>query len=144
MPPREAYDFEYYAQRIAEPELPEGSWAVRMMRMPLLAVRVGGTRRGGYHPVPCPCFALAVRDVLQGRPGYPHLRMRWSMGPEEGYVVEWGERPPMLWPDADDAAVGRFYGYSEAAIDQYTACRSQVVTVPPASCSVFSPQQPPI
>ncbi|MBM7167159.1 hypothetical protein JQK87_01715 [Streptomyces sp. G44] len=143
MSPWEAYDFDYYVQRIAEPELLKKSWAVRMMRMPLTAVPVGGTRRGGDYPVPCPHFALAVRDALQDRPGYPHLRMRRSTRTDEIYVVEWGEKPPALWPDANDADVGRFYGYSEAAIDQYTARRTQVLTVPPASCSVFSPERPP-
>ncbi|MGV9883026.1 DUF6302 family protein [Streptomyces sp. NPDC003006] len=143
MSPWEAYDFEYYAQRIAEPDLLRESWAVRMMRMPLLAARVGGTRRGGYYPVPCPDFALAVRDALQGRPGYPHLRMRRSTCPDENYVVEWGEMPPTLWPDADDDDVGRFYGYSEAAIKQYTAARlTRVPTEPPVSCSVFPPERP--
>ncbi|MER5301335.1 DUF6302 family protein [Streptomyces lasiicapitis] len=142
--PWEAYDLEYYAQRLAEPELMEESLAVRMMRMPLLAVRVGGTRRGGSYPVPCPCFAWAVRAALQGQPGYPHLRMRWSTRPDAGLLVEWGEEPPTLWPPADDADVGRFYGYSKVAIDQYTARRTQVLTVPPASCSVFLPERPPV
>ncbi len=143
LPPWEAYDFDYYAQRIAEPDLLSESFAVRMMRMPLLALRVGGTRRGGYYPVPCPDFALAFRDALHGRPGYPHLRMRRSTRPYENYVVEWGERPPTLWPDADDAAVGRFYGYSEAAIAQYTAVqRTREPTTATTSCSVFLPERP--
>ncbi|MEV0259493.1 DUF6302 family protein [Streptomyces sp. NPDC050732] len=76
-------------------------------------------------------------------PATRHLRMRWSTCPDEGLLVEWGEEPPMLWPPTDDADVGRFYGYSKAAIDQYTARRTQVLTVPPASCSVFSPERPP-
>lgn len=126
LPPHDAYDFVYYEQRIADKRLLDEAVSVCTLRMPFLAVPVGGSRRGGYYPVPCACFGLAVRDALQGQPGYPYLRMRWSAYPDEGLVVEWGERPPTLWPDPDDADVGRFYGYSEAAIDQYTARRTQV------------------
>ncbi|QEU90523.1 DUF6302 family protein [Streptomyces kanamyceticus] len=148
MAPREAYDFDYYAQRIADPELLVKSVAVRMVRMPLLAVPVGGTRRGGYFPVPCFCLGLAVRDVLQGQPGFWDLRLGSALYPE-GEAVEWGERPPEFppCPDADaDSALGRFYGYSDAAIQQYTAARRARALITPASCSVFSfsPEQPPV
>ncbi|WP_399935019.1 DUF6302 family protein [Streptomyces kanamyceticus] len=36
-----------------------------------LAVPVGGSRCGGYYPVLCLCFGLAVRDALRGKPGFP-------------------------------------------------------------------------
>ncbi|MEV0445978.1 DUF6302 family protein [Streptomyces spectabilis] len=140
---REAYDLAYYAQRIADPELLENGLAVCMMRMPLLAVPVGGSRRGGYYPVPCLCFGLAVRDALRGNPGFPFLRVRWSVCPDDSYVVEWGAKPPSLWPGHNDAILGRFYGYSEAAIEQYTAAQlAEAPTAPPNSCPVFSPERP--
>ncbi|WP_435060471.1 DUF6302 family protein [Streptomyces sp. bgisy060] len=114
--PRDAYDFEYYGQRISDTWLLEKSVAVRTLRMPLLAVPVGGVRRGGYYPVPCLCFGRKVRDLLLEQPGFPDLRVRWSPFPDACYVVEWGERPPTLWGDRDATTLGRFYGYSEAAI----------------------------
>ncbi len=139
MEAREAYDFTYYAQRIADPALLEQSLAICMVRIPLLAVPVGGSRRGGYYPVPCLCFGLTVRDALRGQPGFPLPRVRWSDFPDNCYVVEWGERPPMVWwPGHDETPLGRFYGYSETAIDQYTAAQHtgcRPCPRPPARCS---------
>ncbi|WP_164551858.1 DUF6302 family protein [Streptomyces sp. WAC 01529] len=144
MEAREAYDLGYYTQRLADPELLKQSLAVCMIQIPLLVVPVGGSRRGGYYPVPCLCFGLAVRDALRGRPGFPFVRVGWSVFSDHGCVVEWGERPPMpWWPGHDETTLGRFYGYSEDAIDQYTAAQhTRVPTTPPASCSVFSPERP--
>lgn len=118
--PQEAYDFDYFEQRIADAWLLEKSVAVRTLRMPFLAVPVGGSRRGGYFPVPCLCFGLKVRDALLGLPGFVNPRLRWSPYPDTCDVVEWGERPPILWGDCDDTTLGRFYGYSEAAIARFT------------------------
>ncbi|MEU1149350.1 DUF6302 family protein [Streptomyces sp. NPDC005863] len=143
MEAREAYDFTYYAQRLAEPELVEESLAVCMVRMPLLAVPIGGSRHGGCYPVPCLCFGLAVRNALRGQPGFPLPRVRWSAHPDDGYVVEWGAHPPSLRPGHNDADLGRFYGYSEDAIDQYTAAQhTRAPTTSPASCSVFFSERP--
>ncbi|MFE3473854.1 DUF6302 family protein [Streptomyces bacillaris] len=114
--PRDAYDFEHYEQRISDTWLLEKSVAVRTMRMPFLAVPVGGMRRGGDYPVSCLCFGLKVRDLLLGQPGFPDLGVRWSLSPETCFVVEWGERPPKLGSGRDATTLGRFYGYSEAAI----------------------------
>ncbi|MDL2075839.1 DUF6302 family protein [Streptomyces sp. GXMU-J15] len=114
--PRDAYDFEHYQQRLTDAWLLEKSVAVRTLRMPFLAVPVGGTRRGGYYLVSCLCFGLKVRDLLLEHSGFPDLRVRWSPYPDTCFVVEWGERPPTLWGDRDATTLGRFYGYSEAAI----------------------------
>ncbi|MGW8597656.1 DUF6302 family protein [Streptomyces sp. NPDC055893] len=113
--PQDAFDYDYYVRRLSDTWLVEKSIAVRIMRMPFLAVPVGGTRRGGYYPVPCICFGLAVRDLLREHAGFPDLRLHWSQDPETSNVVEWGEKPPRLWGN-DDTTLGRFYGYSETAI----------------------------
>ncbi|MFD8117534.1 DUF6302 family protein [Streptomyces microflavus] len=88
--PHDAYDFEYYERRISDTWLLGESVAVRTLRMPFLAVAVGGTRRGGDYPVPCLCSGLKVRDLLLGRPGFPDLRVKWSPHTDTGFVVEWG------------------------------------------------------
>lgn len=69
--PQAACDFDYFEQRIADVWLLEKSVAVRTLRMPFLAVPIGGSRRGGYFPVSCLCFGLKVRDVLLERPASP-------------------------------------------------------------------------
>ncbi|WP_432104078.1 DUF6302 family protein [Streptomyces sp. bgisy091] len=122
--PQDAYDFAYYEQRVADAWLLDRSVAVQTLRMPFLAVPAGGSRRGGYYPMTCLCFALAVRDVLLDRPGFPNPRVRPSPYPDSCSVVEWGERPPTLWGPCDDLTLGRFYGYSEDAIARYMNCRA--------------------
>lgn len=128
--PRDAYDFEYFEQRIADTWLLEKSVAVRTLRMPFLAVPVGGSRRGGYYPVSCLCFGLSVREVLLDQPGFPNPRLRWSPYPDTCHVVEWGERPPTLWGPCDDITLGRFYGYSEDAIARFTNCGASTMCGP--------------
>ncbi|MGW7067093.1 DUF6302 family protein [Streptomyces sp. NPDC054855] len=138
--PRDAYDFEYYEQRLADTWLLDKSLAVRTLRMPFLAVPVGGTRRGGYYPVACFCIALRVRDVLLGRNGFPHPRVNWSTEPDSHDVlVEWGDRPPLL---CDDDVRGRFYGYSQAAIARDKARRADAAPAPQTPCSVHPFRSP--
>ncbi|WP_369228784.1 DUF6302 family protein [Streptomyces sp. R21] len=143
--PQDAYDFYYYEQRIADAWLLDKSIAVRTLRMPFLAVPVGGSRRGGYFPVTCLCFGLRVRDVLLEQPGFPDPRLRWSPYPDTCHVVEWGERPPTLWGDCDDVTLGRFYGYSEDAIARFTNRRASTPRGPqtPSSAALLrSPAAP--
>ncbi|WP_409239766.1 DUF6302 family protein [Streptomyces sp. PA5.6] len=130
LPPYEACDFVYYEQRLADPYLLDQALAVRTLRMAFLAVPVGGARRGGFYAVECVCFGLAVRDALRGLPGFPDVRLRWSPWPDTAHNVEWGERPPWLWGCHDDAVLGRFYGYSEAAINRYTTARTRAAHSP--------------
>ncbi|MFH9734365.1 DUF6302 family protein [Streptomyces sp. NPDC017260] len=138
--PRDAYDFDFYEQRIADTWLLEKSVAVRTLRVPFLAVPVGGTRQGGYYPVPCLCVGIKVRDLLLEHPGFPNARLRLSTHPDTCAVVEWGERPPTLWGNRDDTTLGRFYGYSEAAIADFVPQR---LTTPSSTISVpCSPTAP--
>ncbi|AWN31790.1 hypothetical protein DKG71_00255 [Streptomyces sp. NEAU-S7GS2] len=112
-PAQDAYDYEYFVERLADPSVLRRSVAVQIFRAPLLAVPVEWPRRGGYLSVDNVCIALAIRDALRPLVGFPRLRMSWSPYPDTCHVVEWGETPPGWW---DDEARGRFYGYSEAAI----------------------------
>ncbi|SCD54337.1 hypothetical protein GA0115261_100833 [Streptomyces sp. OspMP-M43] len=73
-----------------------------------------------------PCFGLKVRDLLLGHSGFPDLRVQWSLYPDTCLVVEWGERPPKLGGDRDATTLGRFYGYSEAAIAAFGAAEPRV------------------
>ncbi|MER5210935.1 DUF6302 family protein [Streptomyces sp. NPDC002838] len=113
-PAAEAYDFEYFRDRLAEPAILASAIAVRVFRAPLLAVPVGGSRRGGYMSFDLLSLAMATRGLLDTRPGFPNLRVRWSPYRDTCHTVEWGDPAPDWWED--DAVFGRFYGYSEAAI----------------------------
>lgn len=114
LPPGEAdeRDAAYYRERLEDPALLEAAVAVRVGEDVCLAVPVGGRRRGGYLSVTEVMTGLAVRALLRGQAGFPDVRLRWSPYADTCHVVEWGERPP----GGDDAARGRFYGYSAEAI----------------------------
>lgn len=108
---RDAYDYEFVAARLHDPDLLLSSVAIRIFRAPLLAVPVGGCRRGGRIDVGPVSAALAVRDVLLGHPVFPLLRVnltRTTSG--ESWLVEWGERAPGHPVGAPERL--RFYGYT--------------------------------
>ncbi|GGO99214.1 hypothetical protein GCM10012280_65150 [Wenjunlia tyrosinilytica] len=117
LPPQEAYDYEWYRDRLTDRSLLEYSIAIRIFRAPLLAVPVGGRRRGGSYSVSHPRYAVAVREILEGRPGFPHLRLVSRSHPDRCDMVEWGDTAPR-W---DDAALGRFYGYEDAGMFAFVA-----------------------
>lgn len=113
-PATEAYDFEYFRDRLAVPAILNEAVAVRIFRAPLLAVPVGGPRLGGYMSFDLLTLAMSIRDLLDNQPGFPNLRVRWSPYRDTCHTVEWGAPAPDWWED--DTVFGRFYGYSEDAI----------------------------
>lgn len=113
-PVEEAYDFEYFRDRLADPAVLADAVAICVFRAPLLAVPVRGLRRGGYMSFDLLSTALEARGLLADRPGFPSLRVRWSPYRDTCHTVEWGRPAPAWWED--DVVFGRFYGYSEAAI----------------------------
>ncbi|MFF9016125.1 DUF6302 family protein [Streptomyces sp. NPDC014870] len=113
-PAAEAYDYEHFRSRLAEPALLADAVAVRVFRAPLLAVPVGGPRRGGYMSFDLLTHARATHVLLTEQTGFPDLRVRWSPYRDTCHTVEWGDSAPEWWEN--DAVFGRFYGYSEAAI----------------------------
>jgi hypothetical protein len=140
---RETKIREWYRQRLANPALLDH--AVRLEvhgEFFDIAVPVGetgrGMRRGGY--VACSAIrdAKQVYRQLEDRPGFPRLRINYSPHREICHTVEWGCLPP----EEDDAARGKFYGYSETAIrdyrpfrgDQNAARKKQTEVVSCASC----------
>ncbi|WP_405698323.1 ATP-binding protein [Streptomyces coelicoflavus] len=110
MPPAEAYDFEYFRARV-DAGLLSRSIAVRVFRMPFLAVPVGGARRGGWFGADSLVVALAVRDVLAPISGFSGARIVWQCTPRSSYAVEWGDRPPATW--LDDSERLSFYGLTQ-------------------------------
>lgn len=123
LPACDAYDFEAVGVRLSDQWLLIHSVAVRVHRVPMLAVPVGGSRLGGALAVGSYEVASAVRDVLLGRPGFPGLRLRLVSAPApEQWRVEWGEEPPK--PEQGPVALADFYGYA--------ACR------PPADLGAVS------
>ncbi|MEU9602416.1 DUF6302 family protein [Streptomyces sp. NPDC048109] len=113
MPAAEAYDFEYFRARV-DAVLLSRSIAVRVFRMPLLAVPVGGIRRGGSFGADSLAVALAVRDVLAPLSGFPGARITWQCTPRSSYAVEWGDRPPVTWLDDNERLA--FYGLTRPAL----------------------------
>ncbi|MFF1693551.1 DUF6302 family protein [Streptomyces sp. NPDC058257] len=122
-PAAEAYDYEYFRSRLAEPSLLADAVAVRVFRAPLLAVPVGGPRRGGYMSFDLLTLATAAGFLLADQPGFPDLRVRWSPYRDTRHTVEWGDAAPECWED--DAVFGRFYGYCESAITSFIRERPQ-------------------
>ncbi|MGW3015680.1 DUF6302 family protein [Streptomyces longwoodensis] len=137
-PAAEAYDYEHFRSRLAEPALLADAVAVRVFRAPLLAVPVGGPRRGGYMSFDLPTHATATHALLAEHPGFPRLRVRWSPNRDTCHTVEWGAPAPDWWED--DAVFGRFYGYSEAAIAAFTRRHHQTPSSAVAQpCSPTAP-----
>jgi hypothetical protein len=112
MPPAEAYDFDYFRTRV-DAELLARSIAIRVFRMPLLAVPVGGTRRGGWFGADTLAIAQAVRDVLAPFSGFPDVRITWHCPSHCPYIVEWGDRPPSTWSYENERRA--FYGLTRPA-----------------------------
>ncbi|MGC9479680.1 DUF6302 family protein [Streptomyces sp. WG4] len=126
MPPAEAYDFDYCSTRV-DPELLSASIAIRVFRIPLLAVPTGATRRGGWFGVDNLAIALAVRDVLAPFSGFPDVRITWHDAPRSAYAVEWGDRPPR--------------GRTMTSALPSTAARGPTTPVPPLRLSPAVPPQ---
>ncbi|MEU0857525.1 DUF6302 family protein [Streptomyces griseofuscus] len=138
LPARMAYDYEYFAERLADPSLLESALAVCVHRAPLLAVPVGGKRLGGYMSLDLLILAEKTRSLLAGRDGFPNVRVRPSPYRDTCHVVEWGGQPPVC--DYADAARGQFYGYSEAAILRFFS--GQGPPTPSSTAGQLSPTMP--
>ena len=114
----EETDAAYYRERLADPSLINAGLIVRIGACAQLLVPLGGSRLGGFLPVPDIVTGLAVRGLLAGRPGFPGVRLRWSAYADCCHHVEWGARAPVC---DDDEVRGRFYGYSAEAIRRFSA-----------------------
>ncbi|WP_330317954.1 DUF6302 family protein [Streptomyces platensis] len=123
LPARDAYDYEYFHARLADPDLADVGVAIALLGAPLLAVPVGGVRRGGYASFGHVVDALEARALLDTVPGFPGVRVRWSPYRDTCHTVEWGEPAPRWWEE--DAVFGRFFGYSADAIADFLRQRSQ-------------------
>ncbi|MFB6700194.1 DUF6302 family protein [Streptomyces rubiginosohelvolus] len=109
--PGVACDFTFFKRYLADQSLLELSVAVRILRLPFLAVPVGGVRRGGFYTVSCTCFGLAVRDVLAELEGFPDVRLGSASRTRPGDIVEWGEPSPRLSGIDDQRLLDEFYGF---------------------------------
>lgn len=128
----EAYEYEvkWFSERLEDPSLLASALQIEG----LLAVPVGGKRRGGYLSLVDAEMCHRAIDRLTGRDGFPNLRYDYEQDDEgvEYHLVRWGDRiliaPDVDAPDAAwaafETAEGRFYGYSEAAIGSYLKARS--------------------
>jgi len=125
-------DVRYFKTRLEDPALLDEAVVVEG----LLAVPVRGRRRGGFVSLATAESADRAIAALSGRADFPNLRYEFSSYPadefddaEEYHIVLWGDDPPELPKPVDEAsdyemreydiASGRFYGYSEKAIQRY-------------------------
>ncbi|MBZ6089746.1 hypothetical protein KVH02_15575 [Streptomyces olivaceus] len=136
MPPAEAYDFDYFRCRV-DVGLLSRSIAVRVFRIPLLAVPVGGSRRGGWFGAGDLAVALAVRQVLAALNGFPCARVTWQRIPSCSYAVEWGDRPPTTWLDDDERLA--FYGLTRPDLDPGRPHRARTSAVSSGSSNTARP-----
>jgi Family of unknown function (DUF6302) len=90
----------------------------------LLAVPIGGQRRGGFVSLPSRKYAEHAAERLAGNAGFPNVRIERSREGSTHSVVRWGEDEPSVTerrnqPEAqitDHRAAGEFFGYSDSAI----------------------------
>ncbi|MEV8567379.1 DUF6302 family protein [Streptomyces sp. NPDC051322] len=119
LPAPDAHDYAAYAEALEDSGLLAGAVAVKVSRIPLLAVPVGGTRRGGCLVVGTNCrTALAICDALAGWTGFPEVRVMES---RRKWVVAWGESEPEPGWDLVHPDRLRFYGYAPAAVARRAA-----------------------
>ncbi|WP_329156046.1 DUF6302 family protein (plasmid) [Streptomyces sp. NBC_01456] len=105
LPPQKAYDYEYWARRLIQPELLLGAVAVAIFQAPLLAVPTGAARQGGQLHMGAEVFAQQAALALEGLPGFEQLSY-------SGPIVEWGDkRPAHCRPDQ----CHQFYGLRDPA-----------------------------
>lgn len=125
-------DWRWFKNRLADLALLDA--AVELSRegyLDCLAVPVGGRRRGGSIPFSDLLDALNALRALSTHWGkFPHPRLEIIDDEEtsQSYDVRWGDFEPEPL-DEDEATperlaekwreMGRFYGYSEAAIEKY-------------------------
>lgn len=125
-------DVGWFRDRLADQDLLRQAVEVRVGGPSLLAVPVGGRRRGGYLPVSRGVDVLRVWAALRGRRGFPRARIRWSLHRDTCHTVQWGARPP-----DDDAARGLFYGYAPAVVAAFVLRHDP----PPQHLSAGAPGQ---
>lgn len=109
---RDSDDWRWYAERLEDPSLLEDAEDVGAPRECLLAVPVGGKRRGGEVDMENAREARDLVRYLRHFPGFPNPR-------SEGVYVYWGEPEPAF--GSGPVAFGRYFGYSEAAIGEHMA-----------------------
>ncbi|MFI1700380.1 DUF6302 family protein [Streptomyces bobili] len=107
LPPEQAYDYEFWARRLADSELLRGAVAVALFRAPLLAVPTGATRRAGQLHMGEEVFARQTVAALEGLPGFVQLS-------HKGPVVEWGDRPPPFYRPGE---CHLFYGLRDPGVE---------------------------
>jgi len=109
---QDALNYRFYMDRLDDPGLLNRAVITEDGD---LAVPVGGKRRGGYVGALSRAAGARLVRQLAARPDeFPAARYYFHHG--AGWLVEWG--PELDWR-SDDAAAGRHFGYSEAAVAAY-------------------------
>jgi hypothetical protein len=120
-----ALDRAWYAARLDDPWLLDFSIVVRRRdRHFLLAVPIGGRRRGGFVFLESPEDADKAAERLKSTAGFPNVRIERSRKGGAYYLVRWGENEPSITHDCGHAeaqttkhrTAGEFFGNSDSAI----------------------------
>jgi hypothetical protein len=106
-PPPGTVNLQYYTERLADPGLLDSALITECGD---LAVPAGGIRRGGW---------TSIVSVAEGGRLIERMRESPSLFPDPRFAYH--NQVIMFGPDApdDDAAAGRHYGYSDAAIAKF-------------------------
>ena len=112
---QDALNYRYFQNRLDDPGLLDRAMITEDGD---LAVPAGGRRLGGFIGVDTKAAGNRLVKQLTARPDeFPGARLVRG----EPWDVEWG--PELDW-DTDDAAIGRYFGYSEAAIAGFERMRA--------------------
>jgi hypothetical protein len=120
-----AVDRLWYAARLFDLWLLDFSVPLRTGdRCFVLAVPIGGKRRGGLVSFPSPKYVEQAAERLRGNAGFPNIRIERSWERAACHVVRWGADEPSITESRSKAdaqitqrrVAGEFFGYSDSAI----------------------------
>jgi len=120
-----AVDRPWYAARLFDWWLLDFSIPVRGGDEHLmLAIPIGGRRRGGFVSLESPKDVDHAAERLKGNAGFPNVRIECSRERGAYHEVRWGENEPLITKRSDQTevqitqhrAAGEFFGYSDLAI----------------------------
>ncbi|HEV3420846.1 MAG TPA: DUF6302 family protein [Candidatus Acidoferrum sp.] len=122
-------NWDFFKDRLEDPSLLKNSVPIVCDGMTVdLAVPVGGKRRGGYVALATLRWCREAVRQLKAKPGFPNLRIVDGRPFQCMHNVEWGDPQPECDTEdcaGDDVERGRYFGFSEAAIERFVMEHAQ-------------------
>lgn len=127
-----------FRNRLDDPSLVDKAVRLGNDKAATLAVPVGGARKAGGLELDSndPKSLEGIVSKLTGKPGFPNVRIEETPNRSsdyKSYTVVWGE--PTAGLVGDPAALGKHYGYSDEAIEQFTGKKAPLRPETPPSDS---------